>query len=162
MPVDLERLDGVIGYLAAHGMIRMAGTVADAIVEIREHRARLTGQPPQAIESLRNAEHILRRYGEIEVASTVHCVVEVLATPMRASSWTKEKPTVPGWYWVRDEFDRSVGNTGDVVYLGIGGINEETGEAELWAQGGSGLDPGWEYSPILEPPRGEPQVEGSE
>jgi hypothetical protein len=106
------------------------------------------------LEEIANEHAYLR---DLRGAGVIREAIAELAAHRKSSTWTSEKPTGPGWYWVRDEFDRRVGQAGAVLYLGLGDKN-----GELRTSGGKGLGPDWDYSPILEPARSPAASEGSE
>lgn len=77
MEVDLKEVEDVAMALRNGGMRGAADRVDAAIAEIRQHRQRLAGRPPRAIEDFRDIIYILARYGEYDAAATVERAVEV-------------------------------------------------------------------------------------
>lgn len=122
--------------------------------EVLRRLANVDSQPAEMFKHLEEAVAILKVQGEHGTASAVQCVSEWASIFIRTPPYSKEPPTAPGWYWVRDEFDRSVGNAGDVVYISMFSYDPETNTTEMCVNGGGKLDPEWDYSPILEPVRG--------
>lgn len=81
MPADLDALESAHRVLVGYDFPNVAANVLDAVAEIRELRYELA-----------RARQSLATYARDYVTFT-------------APRWTKEKPTVPGWYWMRRRID---------------------------------------------------------